>query len=151
MGKLFDERVVEYAYINRIIIDNNVNNSNPENINVSIRMSIRYDVKDSNGIGIGTRDCNHVLYSGDELKTAKQISVMVCDNLENFVLADKEELSGYIPEESVPEEQPSTPEEPAPEEQPSTPEESVPEEQPSTPEEPAPEEQPSTPEEPIIP
>ena len=107
MGKALDDRIVEYAYVERIMIHNNIyDTSEPiivENEPMSfsnikktdIVLTILYDIKDSNKNKIGNKEINHILYSGTEAKTITQINELISNNLETLVNADKAEISGY--------------------------------------------------------
>jgi len=110
MGKPIDERMIEYAYIERIIISHNVHKGISEEEkftpSTNISLSIRYNLKDSKGFDLGNKDVNRKLFNGDGLKTSSEISKMICDNLENYINEDKQNISGFIVSSTDPKESP---------------------------------------------
>jgi len=92
MGKPVDTRVVEYAYVITYEVMKNVLSGNKN----SVRISITYELKDSNKEYIGSTHKEHYIEAQGQLNDT-QTAELVNANLGTLVLADKAELSGYQP------------------------------------------------------
>lgn len=108
MGKTLDERIVEYAYVDKIFVHNNIfpsiENIEQEDgtvltssvLKTEIILTIKYDTQDSEHNKLGERNISHKLYSGNESKSILEINQLINDNLEILVNQDKQDISGYV-------------------------------------------------------
>lgn len=99
MGKVLDDRVVEYAYVNRIVLYpnkekiSNVDGNKAQEYCLSV--VINYELKDANKSQLEYKSIEHESeYQKDKL-TVSEMYTLIKNNLTSFVSSDKLELANY--------------------------------------------------------
>lgn len=92
MGKLFDAREVEYAYVNVIeIVPNRTRGEGRVHV-----ISIFYELKDKDRATLGEKKISHEIATTDDvMQTVPDILAAIQANLPELIAQDKENLSGY--------------------------------------------------------
>ena len=101
MGKLLDDRMVEYAYPDRTVVEANKSLTDPESpfgapvTKYRHTVTIFYTLLDENGVFIDTKHKTHHTGLTEEMESTVQVRNKINTATYEWVRQDKIDLSGF--------------------------------------------------------